>query len=518
MIRSMANGIRRFENQQWQLSAVILILLLLGSIILNSILMNRQASQTARFITRMLQMNDFREVSVTLQEARLEHFDVVRYIAAQKDKSFTLPPMADLIPDNSSIAKLTHATIEIAALDSSGQPTKDRVEFEYNRFELCGYAALLWLFINLISIPQARLMKRRLTERLERESAIQLDLAVSKIARDVSHNIRTPLVALRKFAVIASALNKDERETLKSITGQIEALAQKIGVQKPWPSREARQDLYDCIHLAMNEIRLAHPRDESIILQIDDSVLSAVTAFEAVELRSILANLVNNAVEAGTRGREIQIRVEDRADSISIEVRDFGSGIDPEILARVMEEGFTSKSMGTGRGLSHAKSKVEAWGGKISIHSQLDVGTHVSILLKVTDRKSWYLPRIKVKSHEVLIVIEDQPLIHQIWRSRLTDEGFTGVVQYFYSTDDAQQAVIEALLNFDHTHIHVYADCDLGENKMTGIEYLKTLPADVHRCLVTGHFDELEIKLACEKNSIYLISKNQLAELPLVVS
>ena len=518
MIRNMATGIRRFKNQQWQLSAAILILLLLSSIILNSILMERQATQTARFITRMLQMNDFREVSVTLQEARLEHFDVVRYVSAQKDKSFTLPPVAEFIPDNSKFATLTHSKIEIASLDSSGQPTKDRVEFEYNRFELCGYAALLWLFINLVSIPQARLMKKRLTEKLERESAIQLDLAVSKISRDVSHNIRTPLAALRKFAVIASALNKDERETLKSITGQIESLAQKIGVQKPSTSIDLRQDLYDCIHLAINEIRLAHSRVENIMLAIDDSTLSAITAFEADELRSILANLVNNAVEAGTRGREIHISVEDLADSVSIEVKDFGPGIEPEILPRVMEEGFTSKSTGTGRGLSHAKSKVESWGGKISIQSQRNFGTQVSILLTVTDRKSWYLPRIKVKSHEVLIVIDDQPIIHQIWRSRLNDEGFTGVVHYFYSIEEAQHTVTEALLAFNHNHIHVYVDHDLGENKMKGLEYLQTLPAEVDRCLVTGHFDEPEIKLGCEKHTIYLVSKNQLAELPLVVS
>lgn len=79
---------------------------------------------------------------------------------------------------------------------------------------------------------------------------------------------------------------------------------------------------------------------------------------------------------------KIDIRLSLSCDGfVSIKVKDEGNGIGEEELANIFKPFFTTKSTGTGLGLSHAYEVMEAHGGKIEVESMVGNGTIFNFLL-----------------------------------------------------------------------------------------------------------------------------------------
>ena len=100
----------------------------------------------------------------------------------------------------------------------------------------------------------------------------------------------------------------------------------------------------------------------------------------AQRLEQVAINLILNGVEALTdKGRLLSVRTcyEPERAMVGLEVRDNGSGIEPEHLKRVFDPFFTTKreTGGTGLGLSISQKIVEAYGGRIMFVSTPGGGT-----------------------------------------------------------------------------------------------------------------------------------------------
>ena len=99
--------------------------------------------------------------------------------------------------------------------------------------------------------------------------------------------------------------------------------------------------------------------------------------------RSVFENIIRNAIESGSPENAIGagIRRHDESSSIVVSIYDRGQGIAEGNLKRVFDPFFTSKSTGTGIGLSISKRFVEAAGGAISIENREGGGTTVFITM-----------------------------------------------------------------------------------------------------------------------------------------
>ena len=99
------------------------------------------------------------------------------------------------------------------------------------------------------------------------------------------------------------------------------------------------------------------------------------------ELRRALLNLVSNAIEA-SQGVErdadsratIEGRVERDGDDVVISVRDNGPGIPEDVLERLFEPYFTTRSSGTGLGLAIVRRIVEDRGGSVTLENRGEAG------------------------------------------------------------------------------------------------------------------------------------------------
>ncbi len=99
------------------------------------------------------------------------------------------------------------------------------------------------------------------------------------------------------------------------------------------------------------------------------------------ELKEVLVNLLENARMAG--GSRVQIVARGSADdTVLVSVVDDGSGIAEDVLPRIFEPQFSTRSTGTGLGLAIVQRLVRSWGGSVSVQSAVGKGTTVTVALR----------------------------------------------------------------------------------------------------------------------------------------
>jgi signal transduction histidine kinase len=514
---SSEKEIKSFEKRQMVLLGLGLLILAGLSVIFNFIYLSGQAEQTAAFLKPLIQSRDFRTVTSVLEAARAEHFRAIRFTSPEDDLKFVLPASAALFTP-SLWSRLTNDQINVRTAAARSSTGHADLAFEFNRFGLVPHAFIIWILILLISLPPTRLMKKRLTAKFEQDLINQRDILRADLARKVRHNIRNPLAALTHLSDTVQGLKRAELDLFHSIIGQVRQIVSELDECK---QAQAETDLekipiYDCIRDSYRELKLSLPENFELLLELDEGVLSAQVRFIYHELRSLIANLCQNSREAIDGAGEIKISARDFGNKVVISVQDNGCGIPPALIEKVTEKHFSfGKDVESGLGLFLASEHAKEWGGKLEIQSELGRGTCVSVHLPVTDRASWYLPRVKLQNDDTVVIVDDQVSVHRLWDIRLNDDGFLGKRFYFYSGEEA--GACHALSALEPERSHVFMDHDLGDEHLNGLKVLETQFLNWQRYLVTGNFDDSEVRTICEKQKLPLIPKTEVTRIPIVV-
>jgi signal transduction histidine kinase len=103
---------------------------------------------------------------------------------------------------------------------------------------------------------------------------------------------------------------------------------------------------------------------------------------DPLRIRQVLGNLLSNALRHTPAGGSVAIRVAESNGIVSLEVRDTGSGMTRENLARAFDRFYKGRtSRGSGLGLTIAKGLVAAHGGEIRATSEPGRGTAIAFTL-----------------------------------------------------------------------------------------------------------------------------------------
>ena len=149
----------------------------------------------------------------------------------------------------------------------------------------------------------------------------------------------------------------------REVIARIRALTKRQMVRKD--SLDINQELLEVLALTEHE-----SRSHGIVRRTElDRTLPRVPG-DRIQLQQVLLNLIVNAIEAmstvGDRPRLLTIVSRlDGPNAVLVEVRDTGSGIDPQHIEQVFEAFYTTKADGIGIGLSISRSIVEAHGGRL---------------------------------------------------------------------------------------------------------------------------------------------------------
>jgi two-component system sporulation sensor kinase A len=116
-----------------------------------------------------------------------------------------------------------------------------------------------------------------------------------------------------------------------------------------------------------------------------DTELTAVL-IDREKMKQVFLNIINNAVEAMPAGGTLTVSMQHTASSVLLSFEDTGPGIAPESRDKIFQPFFSTKSIGTGLGLTIAKNIVEAHGGVIWYEGQEHGSAFVIQLPNMTTR------------------------------------------------------------------------------------------------------------------------------------
>jgi signal transduction histidine kinase len=115
-----------------------------------------------------------------------------------------------------------------------------------------------------------------------------------------------------------------------------------------------------------------------LVLDLSENRLEA--EFDEAQIKQVLINLMQNAINAMPEGGAIEIKSIDLGNEVRIEIRDTGVGIPQQYMENIFEPFFTTRGNGTGLGLSISNRIVQNHGGRLELVSKEGSGTTVSIL------------------------------------------------------------------------------------------------------------------------------------------
>ena len=95
--------------------------------------------------------------------------------------------------------------------------------------------------------------------------------------------------------------------------------------------------------------------------------------------KPVLLNLFENARLANARHVTATVSHVTSAGRVRIDIADDGSGIEHDVLPKIFEPHFSTRTSGSGLGLAITRRLVESWGGEVAIASEPGVGTTVTV-------------------------------------------------------------------------------------------------------------------------------------------
>jgi PAS domain S-box-containing protein len=217
--------------------------------------------------------------------------------------------------------------------------------------------------------------------------------AVGEVATSVAHEIRNPLVSIGGFA--QTVLNKmdegdNRRQYLEIIVDEVRRLESILGeilnYARPVVPHFVESDLNEMIRQTVGMIRVE--TDEEII-EMKCNLVEELPKlwFDPDQMRQVMLNLLRNAVHAMPDGGTLTVSTELQDDIVSIEIKDTGVGISGENLNKIFTAFFTTKSTGSGLGLTICSQIIHNHGGSIGVTSKEGEGSSFVISLPIR-RKS----------------------------------------------------------------------------------------------------------------------------------
>lgn len=165
-------------------------------------------------------------------------------------------------------------------------------------------------------------------------------------------------------------------EEAASMAQGIERIRSMVDSQQDFVRRTLVVESVDLPGLVRNALEVCEkvePFDRGLALNVDVPEMPKVPV-DRHRVLEILVNLIQNARQAmegehSERRLDVVLSFDSEAQVASIEVRDSGSGIEPENLTRVFDHGFTTKPTGNGFGLHTAANAATEMGGSLTARS-----------------------------------------------------------------------------------------------------------------------------------------------------
>ena len=238
----------------------------------------------------------------------------------------------------------------------------------------------------------------QLGERLEwmRRELLDVEQQKNRFLRQVSHELKTPLTALREGAELLSEeavgkLTPEQREIAEILRHNSVQLQKLIEDLLSFGASQFRKVAVDLGPVDIREVIGRVAEDQRLAIRargltLDIAAADVMIPADSEKLRVVLDNLLSNAVKFSPPGGVIGLAARFDGDALELDVTDQGPGIPPEERVRIFDPFYQGSQAGagpvsgTGIGLSVVKEYVFAHGGSVEVLDSRQ-GAHLRIRL-----------------------------------------------------------------------------------------------------------------------------------------
>jgi signal transduction histidine kinase len=329
---------------------------------------------------------------------------------AQRDQLLEALPSAVLLFQETTLVHANRAALRILHIEPEGDGHLPQLRDE-------SADALLH------AVEEASAVGRAVAIEIERDGAVLAAQAVeltsgetALVVRDVtrerrlaavrrdfvinaSHELKTPVAGIQALAdSLALALRHDPARgarMVQRIEQEAERLARLVRDLLDLARLEEReqdqeQRPVDVVKVVAGQLdRLQAAADSQGVAVRTELPETAVVVAAPEDVRSIVANLLENAVRYNRRGGSVSVQVSRHDGRVALEIVDTGEGIAPDDRERIFERFYrvdkarSRAAGGTGLGLSLVRHAVQRLGGTIVVHSELGAGSTFRVELPV---------------------------------------------------------------------------------------------------------------------------------------
>ncbi len=274
--------------------------------------------------------------------------------------------------------------------------------------------------------------------------------AVGRLAGGVAHDFNNVLTAISGFSELlleelpAGGGPHEEVQQIRAAAARATALTRQL---LAFSRKQIRRPRLGYVGARVRDLErlLERTVTEEVTIRMTVAAFTSPVVADPVQLEQVLLNLAVNASEAMPNGGMLTIEVSDVAlgqsyahrhhgvqpgDGVCLTVTDTGVGMDRATRERIWEPFFTTKSGGTGLGLSTVYGIVRQSGGYVWVYSEQGIGTTFKIYLPVATHD---VPEPVPDTTEVgalggtetVLVVEDEALVRDVTRAMLVRRGYT---------------------------------------------------------------------------------------------
>ncbi|MFF0829180.1 ATP-binding protein [Brevibacillus sp. NPDC003359] len=241
----------------------------------------------------------------------------------------------------------------------------------------------LWLLMSLFS---KCVSDKELFIRHAQNEKIQ---TMSHVAASLAHEVRNPLTAVKGFLKLIqecpeNLVKVDQyiRISLDEIQRTEAILTEYLAISKPLKERHELINVSVHLH-TIREVMLPFANMHNVELTLQDFERPVTIKANPDEFKQVLVNFIKNAIEACSDISDGKVTLDlliERNKALLV-IKDNGVGMDAGQISRLGTIYFSTKTSGTGLGLTYSYHVIHAIGGTVNVSSKPRVGTKFTIML-----------------------------------------------------------------------------------------------------------------------------------------
>jgi PAS domain S-box-containing protein len=362
--------------------------------------------------------------------------------------------------------------------------------------------------------------------------ALQEQEKFSALARNVAHDIKSPLTAMRTMIGSCSELEEEKRIMLYRASESMLDIANNLianyQIDQPQHGIEAepRQALLvsDLLVQLLSEKKVQYSDNKSIRFEItvSENAQFAFIRTQKSEFRRAISNLINNAVDALKEKKDgkVTVRLTSTSHAVMVSIEDNGKGMSAQNAQKMERRRYFTegKEDGHGLGLQQVWGMLESNRGRLAVQSELEQGTTVILTFSRIAAAKWIAQGMYLTPDHTIVILDDDQSIHDAWNMHFAPllSTYPKLRLRHFTQGNKALSFINGLAPSKKDSLMLLSDYELLHQPRNGIEIIQASKIK-QSILVTSHYTNPAIRDTATKLKIKILPKQMASIIPIHV-